>query len=105
MKEIVNFIRNKSIDLASIHVDNFAFLKQDALKLLDIFKANRILLYGGDFLEKENNQIKYNYINWATNEKDIIYNIEYARKFILKHAKEDMYIEFVTDLDLKEIGA
>ena len=100
MKEILEFIKNKSIDLSEMGVNNFALTKKDALKLLEKFKENNIFLYGGDFLEKQNKKINYNYINWSTNGKNIIHNLEYAENFIKKYAKDTMYIEFVTEIDL-----
>jgi len=99
MQEILLFIKKKGIDLANMGVHNYAFPKNDALELLNLFKKYNILLYGGDFLKKEDNKFNYNYINWATNEKNIQYNIEYAKKFIEQYATEDIYIEFVTEID------
>ncbi len=99
MKEILKFIDDKSIDLAKMGVNNYALLKSDALELLEKFKKNNILLYGGDFIEKKDGRMNYNYTNWSTKGKDIMYNLKYAESFIQKYAKEYMYIEFVTEIN------
>jgi len=100
VKEILEFIKDKSIDLSEMGVNNFALSKSDALELLEKFKKNSILLYGGDFIEKKDGKINYNYTNWSTDGKDIMYNLKYAENFIQKYAKEYMYITFVTEIDL-----
>jgi hypothetical protein len=103
MREILEFIKNKSIDLSEMGVNNFALSKNDALELLEKFKENNILLYGGDFLEKKAGQINYNYTNWSIDGKDIMYNLEYTKDFIKKYATNDIYIEFVTEIDLYDL--
>jgi hypothetical protein len=100
MREILKFIKNKSIDLSEMGYNNFALSKKDALELLEKFKENNILLYGGDFLEKKEGRINYNYTNWSTDGKDIMYNLEYAKDFIKKYATNDMYVAFVTEIHL-----
>ena len=100
MREVLEFIKENSIDLSEMGVNNFAMLKKDTLKLLDMLQENDVLVYGGDFIEKKNGTLNYNYTNWSTNEKDIKHNVTYAKDFIEKYAKDDTYIEIVTDVDL-----
>ena len=100
MREILKFIKDKSIDLSEMGYNNFALSKKDALELLEKFKENNILLYGGGFLEKKEGQINYNYTNWSTDGKDVMYNLEYAKDFIKKYATNDIYIEFTTEINL-----
>ena len=103
MKEILEFIKDKYIDLSEMGVNNFALLKNDALELLKKFKKNNILLLGGDFIEKKNGELNYNYINWSTDGQDIIDNITYAENFIIKYATNDTYIELVTQINLYKL--
>ena len=103
MKEILEYIENNSIDMLEMGVFNFALLKNDALVLLEKFKNSNILIYGGDFINKENGKINYNYTNWSMDTIDIEYNLEYSKNFIEKYAQEDMYISFATDVDLYKL--
>ncbi|MGV6831483.1 MAG: hypothetical protein ACWA5P_07995 [bacterium] len=94
MKEILDYIKDKSIDLSEMGVSNFALLKNDALEPIKEFKKYNILLYGGELGNVE--EIWYK----STDGKDIIHNLDYAKNFIEKYAKDDTYIEFVTEEDL-----
>ena len=103
MKEILEYIKDKSIDLSEMGVNNFALLKDDALELIKKFGKNNILLYGGDFIMRKDGKINYSYTNWSTDGKDIVYNLKYAKNFIEKYATDDIYIEFVTEEDLYKL--
>ena len=54
----------KEIDLKGIGINNIAWLKNDALLLLDYFEKESILVLGGDVLVKENEIYKHTYDNW-----------------------------------------
>ena len=103
MKEILEFIEDQAIDLSTMGVNNFALLKEDALKIIGKFKKENILLCGGDFITREDGELNYNYINWATDKDNIVHNLEYAKNFIEKYATDDTYIEFVTKVDLYKL--
>jgi len=103
VKEILEYIENKSTDMLEMGVFNFALLKNDALVLIEKFKNSNILVYGGSFITKENGKLNYNYTNWSMDTTDIIYNLEYSKNFIEKYAQEDMYISFTTDVDLYKL--
>jgi hypothetical protein len=103
MNDLLEYISDRSIDLDEMGVNNFALLKQDALQLIEKFKKNNILLYGGDFIIKENGKLNYNYTNWSTNGRDIESNLNYAKAFIGKYATDNTYIEFITEKDLYKL--
>lgn len=103
MKSVLDFIKKRAIDLTEMGVNNFALKKSDALKLIEKFKEANILLYGGDFIINKDGKMEYNYVNWSTNDDDIDYNLEYAKKFIEKYATDNTYIEFVTKEDLYKL--
>ena len=103
MKEVLEYIENNSMDMLEMGVFNFALLKNDALVLIEKFKDSNILIYGGDFIAKENGKLDYNYTNWSMDTTDIIYNLEYSKNFIEKYAQKDTYIAFTTDADLYKL--
>jgi hypothetical protein len=62
-------IKTKAISLQNIGVNDIAWFRSDALKLLKIFEDSSIAVVGGDVLKKDNDNYKYNYDNWDSDIK------------------------------------
>ena len=103
MKKIKNYIKKHGLNLEQMGVKNFALNIKDSLEFLDKLESNNIIIYGGDVIRKKDNHLEYTYENWSYDGNNSIESIEIAKKFIqnLKFEKNsNIYIEFVTDIDL-----
>lgn len=78
------FIIRHGIHLSThIGVDEFALLKSDALKALQMLQEHRIPVLGGDVYCNDNGKIKYTYDNWYCDRENNENNDEYALRSII----------------------
>jgi len=59
-------INTKAISLQNIGVADIAWLRQMHWNLLKTFEGSAVAVLGGDVLEKEHGNYKYNYDNWSS---------------------------------------
>ncbi len=93
-KELKNKILNNSISLDSLCIFSFAYKKEKALELIEVFRKNNIAILGGDVLFYNKNRYKfYGTDNWYINK-----NIS-----ILESGNRQSYIEKSCDVAKKYI--
>lgn len=109
MKEIIEFIKDKGIDIypnTCPPLSKFAFKVNDSLKLLEMMKNKDILVYGGDVLKYEKSSYKHTYDNWFYDEDDSLESINISIekiKLFAKAFKNEIFITLVCDFDYYKI--
>jgi hypothetical protein len=75
-------ILRTGVSLESIGVKNWAFSKEDAVRVLDKFYEMQIPILGGDVCEKINGVIQYNYDNWYINRQSNESQLDFVNRSI-----------------------
>ena len=68
--DIPTELKGKAISLEHLHISEVAWIKTDALKLVDHLQAKGSFMLGGDVLKKEADGYRHNYDNWYFNRED-----------------------------------
>jgi len=85
--DIPSRLRGKEIPLEYIGLSEVAWLKDDALDLIDHLSEKGSFILGGDVLEKDSDGYRPTYDNWYFNyeDGDAAQSIEHTREYINKY--------------------
>ena len=85
--DIPQNLSRKSISLENIGLSEVAWLKEDALSLIDHLEKEGKFILGGDVLVVAPEGYRHNYDNWHFNIEngDAQQSIEYTRNYIKKY--------------------
>jgi hypothetical protein len=81
----------KAIPLKHIGLSEVAWLREDALSLLEHWEREGRFILGGDVLSLESDGFRHNYDNWYFNyeDGDAQQSIEHTRQYIKKYPVGD----------------
>lgn len=90
-------LKGNEISLKHLHLSEVAWLKNDALILVDHLQAQGRFILGGDVLKKEKDGYRHNYDNWYLNQEDgdAKQSSEHTRNYINKYPEGDYAFVFV----------
>ena len=90
-------LKGKEISLEHLHLSEVAWLKTEALKLIDHLQSKGSFILGGDVLKKDEGVYRHNYDNWYLNQEDgdAKQSAEHARNYINKYPEGDYAFVFV----------
>ena len=85
--DIPSSLKGKEIPLAHIGCNEVAWLRNDALELIDYLSKNGSFILGGDVLTLEPKGYRHNYDNWffEPEDGDALQSVEHTKNYINKY--------------------
>ena len=92
-------LSSKAVSLQHVGVNNVAWEKSDALKVLEYYETQEIVILGGDVLAKKDGQYHHNYDNWHFDHenRNSQLSIDYTRRYINEYPEGDYVFAMVTE--------